>query len=172
MRSATLAPARATRACCSRVLEPIRLDITLRIDRIRAVPTITSRPSRMSARPSATAATSTATRELMSRGTTSMMSAVWSASSVAMVSTSPDLRPASRATGCRPQSATCTRQRCASVVLAFCRMRMPNRHDRDTVVMITARAPIERASAPGLRSCIVCSTIRPSAMGKAVSPAW
>ncbi len=132
IRSATFAPARATRACCSRVLEPIRRDITDRTDRIATVPTITSRPSLRSASPSATAATRTATRELISRGTTSMMSAVWSASSVAMVSTSPDLRSTSRATGWRPQSATLTRQRCASVVLAFCRTRMPKRHDSET----------------------------------------
>lgn len=172
MRSATLAPARATRACCSRVLEPMRLDITLRTDRIATVPTMTSSPSRTSASPSATAAITTATSELISSGTTSMMSAVWSASSVAMVSTSPDLRSTSLATGWSPRPATRTRQRCASVVLAFCRIRIPNRQDRDTVVMITARAATETPSACGLRSRMVCSTIRPSAMGKAVSPAW
>ncbi len=136
------------------------------------VPTTTSSPSHRFAVPSATAAISTATMELSSIGTTSTMSAVWSASSVAMVSTSPDLRPVSRATGWRPQAATFTRQRCASVVLAFCRTRMPKRQDRDTVVMITASAATARASDPGERSRRVCSTIRPSAIGKAVSPAW
>lgn len=126
----------------------------------------------MSARASATDATTTATSELTSSGTTSTMSAVWSASSVAMVSTSPDFRPASRGTGWSPQAATRTRQWCASVVLAFCRTRIPNRHDSETVVMITASEAIDRPSEPRLRSRIVCSTIRPSAMGKAVSPAW
>lgn len=154
------------------MLAPIRLDITARTDRIATVPTITSRPSRRSARLSATAATTTATSELISSGTTSMMSAVWSASSVAMVRISPDLRSTSLATGWSPQAATWTRQRCASVVLAFCSTRMPNRHDRDTVVMITASEPIETPSEPRLRSCIVCSTISPSAIGNAVSAAW
>ncbi len=172
MRSATLAPARATLACCSRVLVPMRRDITLSTDRIATVPTMTSRPSLGSARPRATAAISTATSELISSGTTSMMSAVWSASSVATVSTSPDLRSTSRATGWRPAPATRTRQRCASVVLAFCRIRIPNRQDSDTVVMMTASAATERPSASRLRWRMVCSTIRPSAMGKAVSPAW
>ncbi len=167
-----MAPARATRACCSRVPEPILLDITLSTVRIATVPAITSTPSRGSARPSATDATSTATSELISSGTTSMMSAVWSASSVAMVSTSPDLRSTSLATGWSPHSATRTRQRCASVVLAFCSTRIPNRHDSDTVVMITARAAIDTPSEPRLRSRMVCSTIRPRAIGKAVSPAW
>ncbi len=136
------------------------------------MPTMTSRPSRTSARPSATAVISTATSELISSGTTSMMSAVWSASSVAMVRTSPDFSPVSLATGCSAQAATRTRQRWASVVLAFCSTRMPNRHDSDTVVMITASAAIDRPSRPTSRSRIVCSTIRPSAIGKAVSPAW